>query len=133
MLLIFITINIPDGYFPIFCAILIYLIENEKRKLYYKIKHNRIIAIGYFVVIWTKSPVGNLWEICPRLLIESKYNFQDRHFATFRKKEIKQLRPRREWAQSKLVGAGASEYHIVFFISKNISPQCQINQETGIP
>jgi len=47
------TINIPNGYFPIFCAILIYLIENEKRKLHYNIKHNQIIAIGYFVVIRT--------------------------------------------------------------------------------
>ena len=64
------TINIPNGYFPIFCAILIYLTENEKRKLHYKIKHNRIIAIGYFVVIRTKSLVGNLLEICPRLRIE---------------------------------------------------------------
>jgi hypothetical protein len=37
---------------------------------------------GYFMVIKTKSLVGNLWEICPRLLTERKYNFQDRHFAT---------------------------------------------------
>jgi hypothetical protein len=29
---------------------------------------------------------GNLWEICQRLLIESKYDFQERHFATNRKK-----------------------------------------------
>ena len=27
-------------------------------------------------------PLGILWKICPGL-IESKYNFQDRHFATF--------------------------------------------------
>ena len=82
------TINIPNGYFPIFCAILIYLIENEKRKLHYNIKNNRIIAIGYFVVIRTESPVGNIWDFCPRLLFESKYNFQDKHFATFRKKYL---------------------------------------------
>jgi len=67
------TINIPYGYFPIFCAILIYLIENEKRKLHYKFKHHRIIAIGYFVVIRTKRPVGKTWKICQRLLIERKH------------------------------------------------------------
>ena len=50
-----------------------------------KLSTIELLPLGIFVVIRTKSPVGNIWDFCPRLLIESQYNFQYGHFATNRK------------------------------------------------
>jgi hypothetical protein len=36
----------------------------------------------------TKRELRQTWEICPRLLIESKYYFQERHFTDFREKSL---------------------------------------------
>jgi len=43
------TINIPTGYFPKFSVIVLYLVENKKRKLHHKIN---IILLKPLVILW---------------------------------------------------------------------------------
>ena len=54
-----------------------------------KLSTIELLPLGIFVVIRTKSPVGNIWDFCPRLLIESKYNFRNSSINTNRKKQMK--------------------------------------------
>jgi len=56
------TINIPNGFFQNFCVILLYLKKNEKRQLSKEVNRRCAASIGYFVVVRTKNPTGNLWQ-----------------------------------------------------------------------
>jgi len=59
-----------------------------KGKIYHNYQQIIIYSVLHILVMKTKRELRQTWEICPRLLIESKYYFQERHFTDFREKSL---------------------------------------------